>query len=198
MLLASTALSGASYAQDTWTGLYVGASGGFAWLDADSEKLGNPRPDVSVDGFLFGVQAGYNMQLDKIVLGVEGDIAFSEADGNGYWFLPSGRPYNIDMNYLSTIRGRAGMAFGETDNTLLYVTAGLAVADFDRGGANITHSSRTHTGFVVGLGAEHMLTDRISISAEYDYLALGKETYSTGETVKFGGSTVEIGVNFHF
>ena len=134
------------------------------------------------------------MQMDNIVLGLESNTAISTAKGSGFWSPPS-EHFKLDMNYLSTVRGRAGMVFGENDSTLLFVAGGLAMANFDRTG--IRDSSRTHLGWVIGGGVEHMLTDRISIKAEADYIALGKKQYSTGEFVKFDGIIVGLGVDFH-
>ena len=197
ILLASTAISSLAFAGDTWTGFYLGAMGGYTSLDATTTDTRGYLPsDPTLDGVLLGIQSGYNMQMDNIVLGLESNTAISTANGAGFWRPPAGYPFKLDMNYLSTVRGRAGMAFGENDNTLLFVAGGLAMANFDRT-QNGAKSSRTHLGWVIGGGVEHMLTDRISIKAEADYIALGKKQYSTGEFVKFDGIIVGLGVDFH-
>ena len=50
-----------------WTGFYVGAHGGYGWGSAGATDLG---------GFVGGIQAGYTMQSDRFVMGVEGDVGF--------------------------------------------------------------------------------------------------------------------------
>ena len=61
---------------------------------------------------LAGTHIGYNWQLDRTVLGVEGDYSFND---------------DLD-DYLASIRGRLGWADG---NYLLYGTAGVAFAGRD-------------------------------------------------------------------
>jgi outer membrane immunogenic protein len=200
LLLATTTLSGNAYADGTWSGFYLGASTAYISLDAnttDTSSIGNDPTNPTVDGMLIGIQSGYNMQMDNIVLGIESNTTFSTADGNGFWDPPAGYPFELDMNYLSTIRGRAGLAFGENDGTLLFVAGGLAIADFDRTQSS-GNSSRTHFGYVIGGGVEHMLTDNISIKAEANYIALEKKEYDSGEFVRFDGLTAGMALDFHF
>ncbi len=53
-----------------WTGFYVGAHVGYGWA---SSGLGD------LDGFLGGVQAGYNWQFSRNwVFGIEGDISATD------------------------------------------------------------------------------------------------------------------------
>ena len=197
VLLASTAMSGLAFAGDTWTGFYLGASGGYISLDAKTTGISNPT-DPNLDGMLLGIQSGYNKQMDNIVLGLESNTAISTADGTGFWRSPASDPFKLEMNYLSTVRARAGMAFGENDSTLLFVAGGLAMANFDRTGDRPNlKGSRTHLGWGIGGGVEHMLTDKISIKAEANYIALGKKQYFSGEFVKFDGFIVGLGVDFH-
>ena len=184
---------------DVWTGPYVGAFGGYVSLDASGEYEGEGIIDGGpIEGFLLGGQIGYNKQIETAVLGIEADIGWSDADGDVV--NNSGSEFAAtDLNYLATIRGRAGMVFGENDSTLLFATAGLAIGEFDvdfEGAAG----TFTHVGLVVGGGLEHMVTDRISIKAEYNYMMLGsKDTPdSEGENIGYDGHVVKLGVNFHF
>lgn len=197
LLLATTTISGSAYAEGTWSGFYVGASGAYTSLEANTSDTGYQPSDPTVDGILLGIRSGYNLQMDSIVLGLESNTALSTADGSGFWAPPSSYPFEIEMKYLSTIRGRAGMAFGENDGTLLFVAGGLAMAEFDRTQSG-SNSSRTHFGLSVGGGVEHMLTDRVSIKAEANYVALEKKEYSPGEFVKFDGFTAGLALGFHF
>jgi outer membrane immunogenic protein len=183
---------------DTWTGPYIGVLGGYTWLDTDGEFESEGITDGGpVEGFLVGGQIGYNHQMESIVLGVEADLAYSFA--NGDVVNDDDEVADIDLNFLGTLRGRAGMAFGESDSTLLFVTAGLAVGDFD---ADFEGNSdgATHIGYVVGAGLEHMMTESISIKAEYNYMDFGSKDYddAEGEGITYDGHVVKLGVNFHF
>ena len=190
IFLASTSLSSVSYAQDAWSGLYAGGFVGGGSLTATPYFGSFQNPDVTLSGGLLGLDVGFNTQMNNIVFGLEGDLALSNATGNA-------GSYNLNMNSLGTLRARAGVAFGENDNTLAYLTGGLAVGNFSRTGS--LTGSATHTGFVVGVGAEHKVSESVSIKAEVDYLSLGTQGYNKpGERIKISGVTAKLGVNFHF
>ena len=181
---------------DVWTGGYIGAFGGYEWLDADGEFEGDSLEDGPLEGFLLGGQIGYNHQIDQLVLGIEADLAYSFADGD---FEAGGEGADFDQEYLATLRGRLGMAFGESDSTLLFLTGGLAVSEFDVE-FDDNSDGATHLGLVVGGGVEHKLTDSFSIKAEYNYMDFESKDYddAEGEDVSYDGHVVKLGVNFHF
>lgn len=208
-LLVAAAMPTASHAadafvpvSDVWTGPYIGAFGGYTWLDAHGEFGGDDITDGGpVDGFLLGGQIGYNKQIDSAVLGLEADLAYSDASGT---VDAEGESASVDLNYLATIRGRAGIVLGESDRTLLFATAGLAIGDFD---VDFEGDSvgNTHLGVVVGAGLEHMVTDNISIKAEYNYMKFESKGLdfdgdgdSEGENISYDGHVIKLGVDFHF
>jgi outer membrane immunogenic protein len=183
---------------DVWTGPYIGAFGGYTWLDISGEYESDETDDDGpVEGFLVGGQIGYNHQMENIVLGVEADLAYSFADGD--LVTVDGEEADTDLNFLGTLRARAGMVFGESDSTLLFVTAGLAVGDFDAEFEGDSDGA-THTGYVVGAGLEHMVTESISIKGEYNYMDFNTKDYddAEGEDISYDGHVVKLGVNFHF
>src|ERR1700687_4954461 len=82
-----------------WSGFYVGGHLGTA-LDQRNFSIQDMSGDLTLQSAvstlgqavpLLGVHAGYNWQVQQIVLGVEGDVSFSN-----------------DANYLASIRGRLG------------------------------------------------------------------------------------------
>src|SRR5690242_853824 len=60
--------------QEAWTGFYVGGLVGYGLGDADG---------FEPDGFLGGITAGFNYQVDQILFGVEGDIAYTGIEEEG-------------------------------------------------------------------------------------------------------------------
>lgn len=127
----------------TWTGFYIGANLGAAWDDTDDVEIVD---DATLIG---GGHLGYNWQgARNIVLGVEGDIDFLD-----------------DVEYLATIRGRLGYAFGPT---LLYATGGVAFIGFDDDGLFTDDSD---TGWVAGAGLEHKIRNNLSFGVEGLYYA---------------------------
>ena len=106
----------------SWTGFYVGINGGGGFGRSD---YATPFPSDSFDtsGGLVGGTLGYNYQMDNVVLGVEGDIDWSNIRGSA---ACAGTICETRNDSLGTARGRLGDAFG---NVMPYVTGGLAVGD---------------------------------------------------------------------
>ena len=106
-----------------WTGFYLGANGGGGW--GRSWWNGTATP-VDLSGAQVGGTAGYNWQFGNTVLGLEGDMDWSNLKGTGTTGCAAG--CTAENNWLSTVRGRVGYAFG---GILPYVTGGLAVGDIN-------------------------------------------------------------------
>jgi len=187
----------------SWTGFYVGAQGGYGWLDykqtivSDSLALGLCSTSGLVDscssspgGGVFGGFAGYNWQSGNIVFGVEAD---------GSWVglkrtetLPTSLVGSVtvrgEVEWLATVRGRLGVAFSPT---MVYVTGGVAFGGVNSGWTNTgappvaTLDKGTKTGWVAGGGIEHAFARNWSIRAEVLYHDLGKDTGTTS----FAGGT---------
>ena len=70
------------YAPYNWTGFYVGGFGGALWAKEDwlFPAFGT-TVDPKAAGYLLGGQAGYNYQMGQWVIGLEGDIGGSNAEG---------------------------------------------------------------------------------------------------------------------
>jgi outer membrane immunogenic protein len=181
----------------TWTGFYVGAHGGYGWSDTDWRLIDNAGAGAcgqcgtvvtrfDVDGGLAGVQAGYNWQMaNGIVLGVEADLSFSWADGEGRWNAQGGvanRSASVDLDFVGTVGPRLGYAM---DRVLLYVEGGLALVggdyehrNLDNG--NVFSTDETRTGWFLGGGAEYAFADAWSAKIEYNYISLGDESLDLG------------------
>ena len=135
VLVVATTLSSASLAADVapepapydWTGFYIGAHAGYGWADGEQTLNGSRTPDfdTSANGFVGGGQAGFNWQIDQIVLGVEGDVSFADLSDD----VAGGFDVDQDVDMLASVRGRIGFA---ADRFLPYVTAGWGMADGER------------------------------------------------------------------
>lgn len=186
----------------TWTGFYVGAHGGYAWGESTGHNaffLDNIKADT--DGGFGGLQAGYNQQLGNVVLGLEIDASYGDISGN--FGVPPGGTISGSIDWMGTIRARAGYAFG---NILPYVTGGVAWANnqikVSSIGFNLSQD-KLHTGWVLGAGVEYAFTNHISAKVEYLYADLGREGYLDNLVpggVNFDGhvQTVKAGVNYRF
>jgi len=170
-----------------WTGFYIGAHAGYS--DFDAAHDGDDTDLATLNGWLGGVQAGYNFQADSLVFGVEADLSAAgilEGDDTDHWDEDDG------IKGLATLRGRLGYAVGDL---LLYGTAGLAVANLD-----VSDDQQFIGGWVAGVGAEYMVSEAVSLKAEYLYTNFGSVDVVGygGDRFDIAGSTVKVGVNFHF
>src|SRR3954453_11095691 len=67
----------------SWTGFYLGAHVGAGWGTQDyfDPFVGKTVLTNTSNGFLGGLQAGYNYQIGWVVLGIEGDISWADVKG---------------------------------------------------------------------------------------------------------------------
>lgn len=184
-------------ASTDWTGGYVGVNAGIASADIDWEAFGGGLTgDYDASGWLLGVQAGYNWQSDNIVYGIEADAAWADISGEDDDFAPGAVTRSIDWN--ASLRGRLGFA---VESLLFYGTAGVAVANSS---AEVfgEEDSATHFGWTAGVGVEALVTEDISLRAEYRFTAYGDQDYDfdlgSPVTTGFDTHTVTVGLNFHF
>lgn len=181
-----------------WSGFYVGAHAGWASGPVLAYPI-DASDETTATGWLLGVQAGANAQFDTFVLGVEGDVAWTNIT-NEDEVLPAGAPFGLtDVNWLASLRGRVGVAF---DQVLLYATAGVAGAGITFNDLDAIEGSLdgTHFGWTAGIGAEVAVTETVSAKVEYLYYDFGAVTYDLGDpdNVSFNLHTIKAGLNFHF
>src|SRR5215470_16504047 len=66
-----------------WTGFYTGVEGGYGWgSTAHSFDNGAPSGNSHPSGGLGGAYAGYDLQLGRLVTGLEGDIEGADLSGS--------------------------------------------------------------------------------------------------------------------
>jgi outer membrane immunogenic protein len=205
------AAGGAAYAADAvepeydWSGLYIGAQAGWAWLDPDSQPgLGLPAANFiqpKSDGFIGGGHLGYNFQFDSIVVGLEGDFNGTDLDDTAFCFNPA-FACNAGSDWDASIRARLGFA---ADRVLIFATGGYAIADYNGFtrviATGVTFSdSKTVDGYAVGGGIEYAWTDNILVRAEYRHEGFGKETmaYDVPYRVEPDIDFVQLGVSWKF
>ena len=180
-----------------WSGFYLGINGGGGWghsnWDTSSDRIG-------LSGGLVGGTAGYNWQIGSAVLGLEGDIDWANLKGtNSSTLCPAG--CSTSDTWLSTVRGRAGYAFG---GVLPYLTGGLALGDIRAATPGFAGASNTSAGWTAGAGIEFGLTGNWSAKAEYLYVDLGRFNCGVScnglptDNVSMHDNVVRAGVNYRF
>ena len=191
----------------SWTGTYVGISGGGAWGSAvvrNDFTGGDQTPRFDLSGGIVGATAGTNFQTGNLVLGVEGDISAASKKGSAFEFPPTGAFSNeVRERWLSTFRGRVGYA---RDNWLFYVTGGGAAANVENsvtGPPGAMSETHWHWGWTAGGGVEVKVTQDWSAKVEYLYVGLQDKSYFTpvpafpgNQTVRLDDHIVRVGVNY--
>ncbi len=176
-----------------WTGPYVGLDVGAYFHNAGSNDESGVAPgysgSLSTTSAFVSAHAGYNWQINRIVLGVEGDISSpSQQRSTSYGPAGLGNPETLttQIRWLSTVRGRLGFAF---DNWLFYATGGVAIADI-----NNVRSDPTIFGFVANDGGVRT-TGVVGGGVEYKFNRQWSARIE-GLWMKFPDSTVNsIGFN---
>jgi opacity protein-like surface antigen/outer membrane receptor protein involved in Fe transport len=176
-----------SYSFD-WSGLYVGADGGYGWHFANgtlTTAAGTPLAvyDYNVNGPIAGVFGGGNYQVGRVVAGVEGDWQGSNLTGNNERQaalnaagIAPGGSYTVSTTIkdYESVRGRVGIAF---DRFLLFGTAGWAWGDPSvayallYSGPLVSNASKA-SGWTAGVGLDYAITNNVFGRIEYRYTNL--------------------------
>ncbi|MGF9563452.1 outer membrane protein [Neorhizobium sp. JUb45] len=173
----------------TWTGAYIGISGGAGWLNGSTTKMGRYHDQQDFDGTVFGGFAGYNWQFSNgIVAGIEGDIEYNSNDEKFFGY----RTFGTDWQ--GSARGRLGYAF---DRLMVFGTAGwtMAKGHIEFPGAS---ESETFSGWTAGAGVDYAVTDKVFLRGEYRYSDFGSKEIVRGMNVDFDQSVVKVGLAVKF
>lgn len=211
-------------------GFYIGLHAGETVWDTDWTERDNWADEFGQDFELstvanklgkvnWGAQAGWNFRCTHSLFGIEIDWSSVNAtQTKTYTAVPAfdGPVLSLsnDLDWYGSIRGRAGII---ADNLLLFVTGGVAFADFEHdwfiyapaNGITFEQSGidDTRWGGVAGVGAELAVLGCFSIKVEGLYYTFAEKTNSffsneANQTVFFDvrDSFVvgRIGVNYHF
>jgi outer membrane immunogenic protein len=228
----------------TWRGFYLGLGAGFgvgsnvntlsahavkrdggeaeALYSGNGNALALPAIEDELSGPIYGLQAGYNWQVGRIVFGVEGE--FNGADINGQENFGLLGIANVqtqtEVSWLAALEGSLGFT-GNGGRTRFYAHGGVAWADVEAssrasiiglpGSIETSRNDETHFGFVYGVGVEHKIDTNWSAFVKYSHYDFDSETSSTA--LKFDGretgiaidhktdldlDTIKVGVNYKF
>jgi outer membrane immunogenic protein len=188
----------------SWTGCYIGISGGGKWARAQ-ENVVIPAAGLfgqtaigyttEPDTWLVGGQAGCNMQSGNWVFGVEADAHAQR--WSSLYTLGAGFPapfvigdqYGLSSDWQASVRGRVGYAM---DRTLFYVTGGVAFTEIKsytnwipfQGAVlfpgTIAYDRQIAFGGTIGAGIEYAWTNNFTVGVEGRYTWYGTERLAAG------------------
>jgi outer membrane immunogenic protein len=168
-----------------WAGWYVGLQGGVVSNRGDFSNLSDRQETTSSTkiGGAGGVSFGWLGQQGSFVYGAEADWMWVGAKAQSTFVFP-GIPdstvsvQTFDPNWISTVRGKAGLAL---DATLVYITGGVAFGHVknsmvrSNSAFEQTYSENTtRVGWTMGFGVAHQVTSNVVVKAEGRYVDLGK------------------------
>jgi iron complex outermembrane recepter protein len=202
----------------TWAGFYLGFNVGYsfgrsntdvAFSDAVSgAALFADTNSSTLNGGIFGAQAGYNWVAGNWLAGIEADLQYADQRANLTSVCPGaicnpallgvvsdssvlvGFEHGQKLEWFGTLRGRFGTAV--TPEVVSYVTGGLAVGEimtagtifgFDGSGDFINTGfgiHRTRLGWTVGGGVEARLIGNWTGKIEYLHMDFGSFTITPG------------------
>lgn len=193
----------------SWTGFYAGGNLGYGWGKGDGDitisGIGSGPVESDGNGFIGGVQAGYNWQMSSWVFGAEVDFQGSTAKGD-----LTGSPGAATLRgesenpWFGTLRGRVGYA---SDRWLGYVTGGgvygeSKVSGRVSGGGGAFDGSATYWTWTLGTGIEFAVWDRWTTKLEYLYIGspseLPEPSQANNLNMDFTSHIVRAGVNYRF
>ena len=173
--VATTAFATPALAQTTgapFTGLRIEGVAGY-----DALKDGH---DTS-DGFVYGGAVGYDVQLNNLVVGAEGELTGSTADTRTDNFINQGDRFRVGMGRDLYLGARVGFPLNPT--TMAYAKGGYTNARIDTRYTQGSTEVRDHTdldGFRLGAGLEHQIGANTYIKGEYSYSNYGHADNSVG------------------
>lgn len=200
-------LAPASVSGFDWTGFYAGMFAGSSAGRATSTSVGaGIVTNVDVSGALVGATVGANAQFDMFVLGLEGDIAWTNTSGSGACAADPTFTCNGRLEWIGSAKARAGVAF---DNILIFAAGGIAAGGVHASNTPIPNNisgsySGATWGWTAGGGVEYALSEAFSIKGEYAYYdfsglqAPAGTVYTTPVDLSAKVHTVKVGVNYHF
>lgn len=167
-------LSAPAMAKD-FSGPSIGVQAG--WNNTDVRQPGTisvPGVARSKDSFVAGGFIGYDQQVTpNIVIGAQAE--FNAAASDDFAATGTAGTVRLDPRYSFDITARAGYLV--TPKTLLYVRGGYAnerVRTTITTAKSTLTSSENRDGWLLGAGAERMITPNLSARLEYRYADFGK------------------------
>lgn len=195
-----------------WAGAYAGLGVGYAFgaddnvgiSDSTDTLIASPG-ELDIKGVTYGLHLGYRWQTEvrgrQVVIGPELSYETGSADAS---FVNGTRSGETEMDNFIALRVKTGV-LNNSGNTLFYGIAGYGRGEFNyavEGNGMSYDGSYKDNAWILGLGAERKVTDRMSIFGEWEFRGFGKTTLTDAGGFMTEATPehhhVKLGVNFSF
>lgn len=185
-------------APNRWTGFYVGANAGAGAVVDEIEvpPLGLDLNGIGGEGLLGGILAGYNWQMNTMVVGVEAGVGYDNLETQAR------------ITGLGSISAKQGLVYSASlrigtllsPETLAYAIGGYSHSDYEVHVSGLGSFDQDYNGFHIGAGLETALSQNLTGRIEYRYTSYSGEGWNTGGTLDVSPSTHTgtIGIAWHF
>lgn len=185
-----------------WQGGYVGVALGYAFGGDDdigqnvTHNVGD-LGSAEIAGANLSLRGGYLWQRDKWVVGPE--LSYTAGDIKDDFDYGAGQNFESKVNHTIALKLKTG--YTVRPDMLVYGLAGWQKGDFTYvvDGNDIDYDA---DGYVVGLGVEKKLNERVSLTGEYEYSNFGETDVDIAPGVVSKAtpeySNVKLGLNFKF
>lgn len=184
--------AGAQTVEKNFNGAFVG--GQIGWQQDRQSLTTSSVPPTTTrakgDGFAYGGQLGYDLNLGGGVIGIE--TSLTGRTGRNQFTT-----FDLDPGRTINVTARAGILV--SPDALLYARGGYSNARFSI--TNPTGPSENRGGYTVGAGFEKMLSQNVSARVEYNYGDYGNDTLPGAggpSHLNYHRHAVMTGVNFRF
>ena len=176
-----------------WSGPYVGVLAAMGTATQDYTYDGDGiETGEDLEGNMFGAFAGYNIQNNGFVFGVEGaysmgSIGRSDSGDGGEW--------GEELTSVIDLKARAGVAAGDA---LIYGFAGWSMGQFRMYDTFVPEDETFSVdGWNYGVGIDLFVTDSVFVGAEYIVRDLSGATWPS-ETVDLNVQAVQVRLGMNF
>lgn len=170
---ATTALAAPAYAQTAggpFTGLRIEGVVGY-----DALKDGHGQDSSTSDGVVYGGAVGYDVQVNNLIVGGEGELTGSTSDTRTDNLLATGDRLRVSAGRDLYAGARVGFVLNPT--TMAYAKGGYTNARvnarYDIGNTQ-TRDNIDLDGFRLGAGLEHQIGANTFVKGEYRYSHYGE------------------------
>lgn len=209
-VIAAAVVAPSSSAID-WEGAYVGLVVGHGSGREDvGVRIGDHTtlytPDeLEISGTTYGLRAGYRQRFfTRSLAGVELSYETGSMEDS---FSTAGYEASDELDHALSLRIKSGVLAGE--KTWIYGLVGVSRGKFDyqlngdgAGGPIQINDNFSATARIVGIGVEHKITQRLSVSGEWEYVNFGKthleDSIGKGTEATPDWHAIKLGLNYQF